>query len=42
LVDVPEYDLARSLSADTWDVDFDVGHIEPQFRVLSKPLANLD
>jgi hypothetical protein len=42
LFDVPEHDFTSSLSADTWDVDFDFGHIEPQFRVLSEPLANLD
>jgi hypothetical protein len=39
---VPEHKFANSLSADTGDVKFDFGHVETQFRVLSKPLANLD
>jgi hypothetical protein len=34
LFDVPEHECTSSLSADTWDVEFDFGHIEPQFRVL--------
>jgi hypothetical protein len=32
---------ARSLG-DTGDVNFDFGHVETQFRVLSKPLAHLN
>ena len=42
LIDVPEHKLASSLSADTGDVNFDLSYVETQFRVLSKPLANLD
>ena len=37
--DVLEHKFASSLSGDTGDVDFDFGHVETQFRVLSKPLA---
>jgi hypothetical protein len=39
---VREHKFASSLSADTGDVNFDFGHVEMQFRVLSKPSANLD
>jgi hypothetical protein len=42
LIDVPEHKLASSISAETGDVNFDFGHVETQFRVLSKQLANLD
>ena len=34
--------FASSLSGDTGDVNFDCGHIETQFRVLSKPLEHLN
>ena len=37
-----EHKFASSLSGDTGDVDFDFGHVETQFRVLSKPLAHLN
>ena len=42
LIDVPEHKFSSSLSTYTGDVNFDLGHVETQFRVLSKPLANLD
>ena len=42
LIDVPEHKFSSSLSAYTGDVNFDLGHVETQFRVLSKPLAKLD
>jgi len=42
MVDVLEHKFASSLSGDTGDVDFDFGHVETQFRVLSKPLAHLN
>ena len=42
LVDVLEHKFASSISGDTGDLNFDFGHVETQFRVLSKPLANLD
>ena len=54
LIDVPEHKFASSLAADTGDVNcvclllqylgcnLDFGHVETQFRFLSKPLANLD
>ena len=41
LIDAPEHKFAGSLSADTWGVNVDFGHVEPQFCVPSKPLANL-
>jgi glycerol dehydrogenase-like iron-containing ADH family enzyme len=34
--------FASSLSGDTRDVNFDFGHVETQFHVLSKPLAHLN
>jgi hypothetical protein len=42
LIDLPEHKFASSLSGDTRDVNLNFGHVETQFRVLSKPLANLD
>ena len=41
MVDVLEHKFASSLSSDTGDVDFDFGHVETQFRVLSKQLEHL-
>ena len=37
-----EHKFSSSLSACTGDVNFDFGHVETRFRVLSKPLAQLD
>jgi hypothetical protein len=37
LVNVLEHKFVSSLSGDTGDVIFDFGHVETQFRVLSKP-----
>ncbi len=42
LIDLPEHKFASSLSDDTGNVNFDFDHVEPQFRVVSKPLANLN
>jgi len=42
MVDVLEHKIASSLAGDTGDVDFDFGHVETLFRVLSKPLAHLN
>jgi hypothetical protein len=42
LFDVLEHKFASSLSGDTGDVNFDFGHVETKFRVLSKPLAHLN
>ncbi len=42
MFDVLEHKVASSLSGDAGDVDFDFVHVETQFRVLSKPLADLD
>ena len=44
MIDVLEHKFASSLSGDTGDgdVDFDFGHVETLFRVLSKPLAHLN
>jgi hypothetical protein len=39
---VLENKFSSSLSGDTGDVNFDFGHVETQFRVLSKPLAHLN
>jgi hypothetical protein len=39
--DVLEQKFASSLSGDTGDVNFDFGHVETQFRVLSKQLEHL-
>ncbi len=39
LINVPEHKFWSSLSAYTGDVNFDFGHVETQFRVLSKPLT---
>ncbi len=36
-----EKEFAGTLAADTRDVNFYLGHIETQFRVFPKPLANL-
>ncbi len=42
MVDVLEHKFASSLSGDTRDVDFDFGHVETYFRVLSKQSAHLN
>jgi hypothetical protein len=42
VIDVPGHKFASSLSAYTGGVNFDFGHVEKQFRVLSKQMANLD
>ena len=42
MVNVLEHKFASSLSGDTGDVNFDFGHVETLFRVLSKPLAHLN
>ena len=42
LVDVLEHKFASSISGDTGDLNFDFGHVETQFRVLSKQLAHLN
>ena len=42
LVDVLEHKFAGSLSGNTVDVNFGFGHVETQFRVLSKPLTHLN
>ena len=42
MFDVLEHKFASELSGDTGDVNFDFGHAETQFRVLSKPLTHLN
>jgi hypothetical protein len=42
LIDVPEHKFASSVSADTGDVKFYFAHVVAQFRVLSKPMAQLN
>ena len=37
-----EHKFASSISGDTGDLNFDFGHVETQFRVLSKPLVHLN
>jgi hypothetical protein len=39
---VLENEFAGTLAADARDVNFYLGHIESQFRVFPKPLANVD
>jgi hypothetical protein len=40
-VNVLEKEFAGTLAADARDVNFYLGHIETQFRIFPKPLANL-
>jgi hypothetical protein len=41
VVNVLENEFAGTLASDARDVNFYLGHIETQFRVFPKPLANL-